>query len=314
MGYTDMIPDPKIDFGATDLTNCDHEPIHIPGSIQPHGALLSLDASDLNILQVGGDTVGLLGSPGGVILGGPVAEILSLPRQDRLHDLLETNRPLGRPVHAFVLETKDGGAADVIAHVSDGLLVLELDPRRNPNPDDAMALVQSMVRRVQGADSLQPACDAIATEVRNATGFDRVMVYRFSPDGSGMVVAEARGRGVDTFLGLRYPASDIPKQARALYLANWIRYIPDARYAPAAITPALNPLTGRPLDLSHSLLRSVSPVHRQYLANMGVVSSLSLSLIVGGKLWGLVQRFHKPTRITRPRRSCRSRYGSPVRC
>ena len=296
MDRTDMMSDPKIDFGATDLTNCDHEPIHIPGSIQPHGVLLTLDVSDFNIIQAGGDTVGLLGSPAGVILGRPVAEVLSLPQQDRLRDLLEANRPMRRPVHAFMLETCDGGAADLIAHVSGGLLVLELDPRRNPNPDDAMALVQSMVRRVQRADLLQPVCDAIATEVRNATGFDRVMVYRFSPDGSGMVVAEARGPDVDTFLGLRYPASDIPKQARALYLANWIRYIPDARYAPAAITPSLNPLTGQPLDLSRSLLRSVSPVHRQYLANMGVASSFSLSLIVGGKLWGLVACHHPAPR------------------
>ena len=290
-GHADMIPDPKIDFGATDLTNCDREPIHIPGSIQPHGVLLALDLSDLRIVLAGGDTAGLLGSAATALLD-KSEEVFAPLRRDRLRDLLEADRPIGRPVHAFVLATQDGGTADAIAHVSGGLLVLELDPRRNPNPEDAMALVQSMVRRVQGADLLQPVCDAIATEVRNATGFDRVMVYRFSPDGSGEVVAEARGPGVDTFRGLHYPASDIPKQARVLYLANWIRYIPDVRYAPAAIIPSLNPLTGQPLDLSHSLLRSVSPIHRQYLAKMGVVASFSLSLIVGGKLWGLVACHH----------------------
>lgn len=235
MGHADMMPDPKIDFGATDLINCDHEPIHIPGSIQPHGALLTLDPFDLRIVQAGGNTVGLLGSSAAALLDGPAAEVLAFPWQDRLRDLLEADQPMGRPVHAFVMDTKDGGTADVVAHISDGLLVLEFEPRRNPNPEDAMALVQSMVRRVQGADALQPVCDAIATEVRNVTGFDRVMVYRFSPDGSGMVIAEARGADIDPLLGLRYPASDIPKQARALYLANWIRYIPDARYAPRAV-------------------------------------------------------------------------------
>nr|WP_294544404.1 GAF domain-containing protein [uncultured Rhodopila sp.] len=290
------MPEPAIDFGATDLTNCDHEPIHIPGSIQPHGALLTLDPDSLRIVQAGGDTAGLLGAAATTLLGGRVAMVLSSQQQDRLRDLLEADRPLARAVHAFVHETKDGGTTDVVTHLSNGLPVLEFDPRRNPNPDDAMALVQSMVRRVQSQGSLQLACDGLATEVRNATGFDRVMVYRFSPNGSGLVVAEARGPDVDTFLGLHYPASDIPKQARALYLANWIRHIPDARYAPAAITPPLNPLTGRPLDLSHSLLRSVSPIHRQYLANMGVVASFSLSLIVGGKLWGLVACHHAAPR------------------
>jgi light-regulated signal transduction histidine kinase (bacteriophytochrome) len=287
-----MMTDATIEFGTTDLTNCDREPIHTPGSIQPHGVLLGMDPFNLRIVHIGGDTAGLLGLPAADILGGPAAVVFSSVQQDRLRELLEANRPLVRPVHAFVLETASGGTFDAIAHVSDGLLILELDPRLSPNPEDAMALVQTMVRRVQSAESLQPLYDALASEVRAVTGFDRVMVYQFSPDGSGMVLAEARGPGVDTFLGLRYPASDIPKQARTLYRANWIRHIPDVRYGPVTILPALNAMTGLPLDLSHSLLRSVSPVHRQYLANMGVVASFSLSLIVRGKLWGLVACHH----------------------
>ena len=185
---------------------------------------------------------------------------------------------------------------DAIAHLSGGLLILELEPRQMPVIENALALVQGMVRHVQRVDSLQALYQAIATEVRDVIGFDRVMVYRFAPDGSGAVIAEARGSGIDSFLGLHFPASDIPRQARVLYQANWIRNIPDARYAPAVIVPPLNPLTGQPLDLSYSILRSVSPVHLQYLANMGVVASISLSLILRGQLWGLIACHHNTPR------------------
>ncbi len=185
---------------------------------------------------------------------------------------------------------------DAIVHLSGELLILELEPRQMPIAENAMAQVQGMVRNVQRSDSLPALYQAIATEVRDVTGFDRVMVYRFDPDGSGAVIAEARGPGIDSFLGLHFPASDIPRQVRLLYLANWIRNIPDARYAPAVIVPPLNPLTGQPLDLSQSVLRSVSPVHRQYLANMGVVASISLSLILRGQLWGLIACHHNAPR------------------
>jgi light-regulated signal transduction histidine kinase (bacteriophytochrome)/anti-sigma regulatory factor (Ser/Thr protein kinase) len=133
------------------------------------------------------------------------------------------------------------------------------------------------------------------------TGYDRVMVYRFAADGSGAVVAEACGDGMGSFFGLNFPASDIPRQARELYLKNWIRQIPDARYVPLPICPPLNPLTGKPLDLSHSILRSVSPVHRQYLTNIGVVGSMSLSLLSGGQLWGLIVCHHYTPRYPQHR-------------
>jgi two-component system, chemotaxis family, sensor kinase Cph1 len=130
---------------------------------------------------------------------------------------------------------------DAIAHLSGGLLILELELRRMPVVENALALVQGMVRHVQRSDSLQALYQAIAVEVRDVTGFDRVLVYRFAPDGSGSVIAEARDSGVDSFLGLHFPASDIPRQARILYQANWIRNIPDARYAPELVLPHLIP-------------------------------------------------------------------------
>src|SRR5208337_3985124 len=145
-----------------------------------------------------------------------------------------------------------------------------------------------MMTRVQEASEVSAFLQATAEAVRAETGFDRVMVYRFQPDNSGVVIAEARDEELEPYLGQRYPASDIPKQARDLYLRNRIRSIPDARYTPAPLIPALNSVTGKPLDLTFSTLRSVSPIHLEYLANMGVAASTSLSLVIDGKLWGLI--------------------------
>jgi two-component system, chemotaxis family, sensor kinase Cph1 len=296
-----------IDFGAVDLTNCDREPIHAPGSIQPHGALLTLDPRDLHIVHAGGNTAKLLGASAPELLGSAAANIFLPWQRQRLRYLLGSSRSLRRPVHAFEMAVADE-VTDAIAHLSGGLLILELEPRQMPVIENALALVQGMVRHVQRGDSLQALYQAIATEVRDVIGFDRVMVYRFAPDGSGAVIAEARGSGIDSFLGLHFPASDIPRQARVLYQANWIRNIPDARYAPTVIVPPLNPLTGQPLDLSYSILRSVSPVHRQYLANMGVVASISLSLILRGQLWGLIACHHNARAI------CRTVCAMPANC
>jgi chemotaxis family two-component system sensor kinase Cph1 len=278
---------------APDLTLCDREPIHIPGSIQPHGALLALDPGDLRVMQAGGDTKGLLGAVPEALLGAPVTRVLTAGQAAQLRRLIGSGRLMARPMHAFGMPARAGRPArDAVLHQSGAVLVLEIEPRSIREPDDALALVHAMLRQVQTAATVQIFCEAIAAEVRAVCGFDRVMIYRFMPDGAGAVVAEARGDDIDSFLGLHYPASDIPKQARALYLANWIRMIPDARYAPAPVLPVINPMDGQPLDLSQSVLRSVSPVHRQYLANMGVVASMSLSIILRGQLWGLVVCHH----------------------
>jgi chemotaxis family two-component system sensor kinase Cph1 len=282
----------SISFGSVDLTNCDVEPIHTPGAIQPHGALLTVDPRDMRIVHAGGDTAGLLGLPSIALLGLPIASIVPALQRRRLQGLLDAHRSLLRPVYAFAMADGDAGVMDGFVHQIDGLLVLEFEPRRLPIVDDVLALVQGMVRHVQLPGSLQEFLERTATEVRAVTGFDRVMVYRFAQDDSGEVVAESRGEGIDSFLGLHFPAGDIPRQARQLYSSNWIRHIPDARYAPLPVSPPLNPLTGTLLDLSHSVLRSVSPVHRQYLANMGVVASMSLSLVARGRLWGLIACHH----------------------
>ena len=181
---------------------------------------------------------------------------------------------------------------DVSAHLSGGQIVLEFERRRQKGPDP-LEHVQRMTAAVQSSRGVRETLDAIAREVQLSTGFDRVMVYRFAADDSGHVVAEARRTAeIESFLDLHYPASDIPQQARRLYSSNWIRSIPDVHCRPALLEPADNPRTAQPLDLSFSALRSVSPIHLQYLANMGVGASLSLSIIVQDRLWGLIACHH----------------------
>ena len=290
-----------IEFGQATLTDCDREPIHIPGSIQPHGALLVLEPGSLRVLEAAGDTAGLLGADIAALLNGSLAD--RLPHADcaKLAGLNLSDGKLTRPHHIFSFRW-DGRLVDALAQASGDALLLELEPQLESDPDDSLGLVQDMIGHVQKARTPEACYETIVDAVRSETGFDRVMLYRFLEDGCGSVEAEARGDDVPSFLGLRYPASDIPRQARALYLQNWIRVIPDARYRPSPILRTTAQAATPPRDLSHSVLRSVSPIHLEYLANMGVVASMSLSIIIDGALWGLIACHHRSPRFPTYRR------------
>ncbi|MEO1673696.1 MAG: GAF domain-containing protein, partial [Cyanobacteria bacterium J06631_2] len=175
-------------------------------------------------------------------------------------------------------------------------IILELEPsspQKQDKFDDFYRLLKNPIDRIQNTATFDELCKAIAVEIKQITEFDRVMIYRFDPEGSGTVIAEAAESHLEPFLGLRYPATDIPKQAKYLYTLNLLRLIPDASYQPVDVTPQLNPLTNKPLDMSMSTLRSVSPLHTEYLGNMGVTASMSISLLKEGQLWGLIACHHQ---------------------
>jgi light-regulated signal transduction histidine kinase (bacteriophytochrome) len=278
---------------SLDLTTCDQEPIHIPGAIQPHGCLLALEPGGAAVVQAAGDTSRLIGTRIDDLLGRSAVEVLGIDPRTAAYGL-----PSGACDEALHLGSITPPARhdplDLFAHEQDGRLVLELEPTPPQSPTAAQLL--SMVRTASAA--LATARDlpqlgaAAARVVRTLTGFDRVMVYRFRDDGLGEVVAEDKAPGLPPYLGHRYPAADIPRQARALYLRNLVRLIPDVSYVPAPLVPALCPTTGRPLDMSGCALRSVSPVHVQYLKNMGVAASMSVSIVRDGALWGLIACHH----------------------
>jgi len=270
---------------GVDLTTCDREPIHVPGAIQPFGALIAVDAEARLVFRSRNAPALLPDLPA---LGAPLAA----PYRELVQTLL-TARDV--PVELSPLELRVGRQLfDVVAHRSADTLVLELEPRHADAPQLMSFALQAQrgLERIQRHHSLDALLDVATEELWTLTGFDRVMAYRFLHDDSGHVVAERSRPGLETFLGLRYPATDIPVQARRLFALNRLRFIPDLSYQPVPIEPECGPDTSRPLDLSHSALRSVSPVHVEYLQNMGVTGSMSISIVVGGRLWGLFACHH----------------------
>ena len=288
-----MTPAKNTSAEMPEIETCEREPIQIPGSIQPHGALLALAAETLSIAHVAGDTQRFLGRNHEDLVGCASDKIFSEEQLKKIENLRSAPNPSPRPHHIFSISAISSGLmCDVTAHVADGLLIMEFEDAPDEARLDFISIVQEMVRHLQQSSNPVSACQAAAEQVRAVTGFDRVVVYRFLSDGAGVVDAEARHPDMESFLGLRFPASDIPPQARDLYLRNWIRVIPDARYTPAQLHPLGGSTPTKPVDMSFCTLRSVSPVHLQYLANMGVQASMSLSLILQGRLWGLIACHH----------------------
>jgi two-component system, chemotaxis family, sensor kinase Cph1 len=279
---------------SVDLTNCDREPIHIPGLIQPHGALLALNFSTLEIIQISDNTVKLLGHQPDELLGKPLSDLFDSKQVDRIKQCLNGDFESLNPLHLSIKRQSKTLRFDGIVHQCDGVVLLELEPKKIQEKADFFDFYQQVKRvisKIQKASTMRQMCQVVVTEVRKITGFERVMIYRFDEDETGVVIAEDTNQEIP-YLELHYPASDIPKQARHLYTRNWLRIIPNANYQPVELIPAHNPLTNQPLDLSLSVLRSVSPIHLEYMQNMGVVASMSISLVQDKKLWGLIACHH----------------------
>jgi two-component system, chemotaxis family, sensor kinase Cph1 len=287
------------DFGA-----CDREPIHVPGSIQPHGLLLAVDpAADL-IVQAAGDAGALLArgdlASGDSLLGLTVKEVLGVSLNGLMRGTKATL--LRDPIYlGAVGPFGKRGTLAVTAHQIEGVAVVEvqlsLPAASAESAATTLANIRSITERVGGAHDLRDACVLATSEIHDITGYDRVMIYQFLPDGSGSVIAEQRAEHLPPYLNHRFPASDIPQQARELYRRSTIRIIPDVGYSPVPLAPALSPATHQPLDMSKCILRSVSPVHVRYLKNMGVGASMSVSLLLRDKLWGLIACHNTTPRI-----------------
>ncbi|HZZ12192.1 MAG TPA: ATP-binding protein [Paraburkholderia sp.] len=289
---------------ATVEADCAKEPIHIPGGIQPHGFLFSI-AADGTVLQVSANVVALTGSPASEALGRPIESIVGGEWATRILDALNPTHEAGTPLHVGSMNDPrkdDGGRPTpfaVIVHRHEGLAIVELEPARGT--DDVFAsmyaLVRTFINRLQNVQTIEGLARLAAEEVQRMTGFGRTMVYNFDESGAGHVIAEQLEPGYASYEGQRFPGSDIPAQARALYVRNRIRLIADADYRPTPLVPPLHPATGKPTDLTYASLRSVSPVHVEYMKNMGTLSSMSMSIVVRGKLWGLISCHHDSARL-----------------
>jgi light-regulated signal transduction histidine kinase (bacteriophytochrome) len=284
-----------------DLSACDQEPIHIPGAIQPHGALLVARLDDWVVTHASANLVDWLGMPASTALGRHLAHVLD----DEACRHIQVQPPaalthqgaglmLDMPVTPVPLQLTFHFTPDAVC------VEFEAAPQGTeqllPLPN-----FQAIVRALHAAGTQDELCKIVVAHVRELTGYDRVMVYRFDRDGSGQIIAENRAPDIEPYLGLRFPASDIPAQARRMYLQQRIRVIADAAYRPVPVLtdPVLG--TAAPLDMTRCSLRSISPVHLEYLANMGVGASLCVSLVTedspNGFLWGQLVCHHRSPRI-----------------
>jgi chemotaxis family two-component system sensor kinase Cph1 len=292
-----MVPDSAVI--SDPLLQCAQEPIHIPGAIQPFGVLLTVGGDELTIHNISANAETLWSIPIAKVVGSALSSLLEPRGFEAVQRLIRSGAVEGQTLHVSldVPARKHGREWELRAHYHLDSLYLELEPAAPQLPrvvsNRFHTTVRDAVRALQSASSIQALCDRAAQQVRSATGFDRVMIYRFDKDWHGVVIAEARGDTIDSYLGQHFPASDIPPQARAVFLQNWLRMIPDVDYVPSPVVPDLQqPGSTQPLDLGKSLLRSVSPIHLQYLRNMGVQASLTVSLIDDGELWGLIACHH----------------------
>ena len=283
-----MNPQDKKDFEEL-LANCADEPIRFPGAIQPHGLLLTLSEPALEIIQVSANVETLLDRAPEALIGQPLVDLLGEVHTAQVREALQQAAFFDAPRLYLHL---NGTAFEGLLHRHQGVLILELEIHvENFQPRNVagnQTHLGRMLQRLQAATTLQSLYDISVKEIQAITGYDRVLIYRFEEEGHGQVIAEASDPSMEVFNGLFFPASDIPEQARELYRTNWLRIIPNADYQPVPLVPKLRPDTQTPLDLSFATLRSVSPIHCQYMKNMGVLSSMSISLLKGDKLWGLI--------------------------
>jgi len=279
---------------SLDLDACAAEPIRIPGGIQPHGALLVVAPDTLEVLQASANLAAMTGLT--VKAGDPLetaapmlaGEIRRWANTDG-YSLLRT-LPVGERTF------------QVTGHRTSQGLIVEFEPPPPAGSESLDALYPRLgqfLDAVAGAKDVAGIAEIAVREVRELSGFNRVLLYSFDAKGDGTVLAESSDGVLPSYLHLRFPAADIPAQARELYKLSRTRLIPTADYEPELIEPPLSPVDGRPLDLSLAALRSVSPVHLQYMRNMGTGSSMSVSILVEGELWGLVSgHSREPRHVT----------------
>ncbi len=278
------------------FAECDLAELHLADSIQPFGALLVLDDQDV-VVAVSTNVDAYLGAAAQELLGTDARA--SLPAELDL-SALRTDAPesADNDVVQLLLQTLDlgGRRLSLAAHARAGQLVLELeDPSASDvSPANAAKMVQQLTDRLDGAEAPADVARVLMNAIADLIGFDRTMAYRFLPEWHGEVLDERLSEGMEAYQGLRFPASDIPENARRLYRLKRERIIADARATPV---PVVGVRDGMTLDLTGSELRAVHPVHLEYLANMGVVSSFSVSIVTRGELWGMIACHHRSPRV-----------------
>ena len=298
---------------GTTLSNCDDEPVQTPGCIQAHGLLLALRPADLVVMQVSDNCERWTGRPVDQVLGCALAQIVGPTAAERIQALTRAELLEYNPCYVLTARlpgtVADSAPMDMTIHTADGVLLLEMEPSGRGLlvvRQDAgyFSMIRQTIGRLKSTQSLAEFCEVVALEARHITGLDRAMVYHFHADDSGEVMADAHREDLPSWLGLRYPASDIPRPAREIFKRIGVRPLPDAQGELCEMVPLLNPDTGRPLEMTHCALRGASVMYTEYLQNMGVAATLVMPILRDGALWGLVVCHHyTPTEMPYPMRS-----------
>ena len=283
------------------LSNCDDEPVQTPGCIQAHGLLLAVCPDNLVVSQASENWPDRSGLTLEQILDQPLAAVIGVEATGRVMHAMRTEVLERNALYVLTAALphwlSQGVPMDFTVHQVDGVLILEIEPASRPDDivvtdSDYYSMVKTTLVRLKSASSLTSFCDIAAHEVRRTTGLDRVMIYRFHRDDTGEVIADAHRSDLNSWLGLRYPASDIPVPAREIFKRIGVRPLPDVNGALMEIVPLLNPVTGRPLDMTYCALRGASVMYTDYLRNMGVAATLTMPILRDGRLWGLIACHH----------------------
>ncbi len=289
----------QTEINAAAILSCEQEPIRIPGSIQPHGFFLGIEHGDnlpqQPVIQVSNNLPLHTGISVDQALHHPLADVIGQENAQQLLNGLAAQSFQFYPLYLGTVALENGGFYDVLTHPQDGMTVFEFEQTSRQAHADfrhLYPLVGNFLNSLSSVSSIEEMSQIAVREFKRLTSYGRILLYRFDEAGHGEVLAEAVDEGYHAYLNQRFPASDIPRQARDLYVINRMRLIADANYTPVALVPAHHPLTGQANDLTHAVLRSVSPVHVQYMKNMGTLSSMSVSIVIKGKLWGLISCHH----------------------
>lgn len=275
---------------------CGKIPLHQINTIQPHGVVLLLDKKELKVIQLSENAEIVFDKPARQLLNVPVAELLPHDAIQQIQTFITSIPGSSTDFSVSLGEANYPGRLEVESQY----FLLELEPDVPADVSQSFSnwsqSFKQLTTALGKASSITEATSIAARMIKEISGFDKVMIYRFDESWNGDVVAEEKEAEMESYLGLKFPATDVPKPARDLYKIMPYRFIPNVHYKPVKLYPVLNPATGSFTDLTKSNLRSVAAVHLEYLTNMQVAASMSTRILMDGELWGLIACHHRTPR------------------
>ncbi|RZK82391.1 MAG: GAF domain-containing protein [Pedobacter sp.] len=281
-----------IDKKQYDSDFCGSLPIHFINSIQDYGYIAVVDFDNFNIIQASENIRDVADVEVADLIGTDFTTLITEKSKLEFQSIVKKRLSNKVPLN---MSFKDANDYHALVHIRPEFVIVELeqaDSAKSRTFIDVFQEVKQVSAAIEDADTVQKVCEVAVKELRKISGFDGVLMYKFDENWNGTVIAEDKDERLEPYLGQTFPASDVPKQARKLYLKNPYRLIPNRDYKASALYPVINPLTNSFTDLSECNLRGIVGVHLEYMKNMGIKSSMSIRVIKDGQLWGLVSCHH----------------------